>query len=190
LKKTTIFIIIISSIIILSIFLIKVFPILQPKSKPVGLLPLLNEEESKAKEVSEEIPFLKNVEIILVDKNNRCNWKLFVEIVEEKEEIRLLSRIKGEYYTLSGDKYLVEAAKGQLDEDFTSLNLSEEVTLLGPDLNLYAKELSWDSQRADEIVGKSLNIDYGGLTVKAEEFSLKPDDSELEIPGHSRSTFR
>ena len=188
-KKNIIFIILIIGLIILSAILVKVFPIIKPKSKQVGLLPLIREEEIKKEEFNEEIPFLKNVEILLVDKENRCNWKLLVEMVEEKEGTRLLSKIKGEYYTPSGDKYLVQAVKGQLDEDFSSLRLSQEVLLSGPDLELRAKELSWDSQSGDQIVGKNLIIDHRGLSVQAEKFSFKPEDSGLLVPGYSQWSF-
>lgn len=188
-KKNIIFIILIIVLLILSAILVKVFPIIKPKSKPVALLPLLNEEEIKKKEFSEEIPFLKNVEILLVDKENRCNWKLLVEMVEEKEGTRLLSKIKGEYYTLSGDKYMVQAVKGQLDEDFSSLHLAEEVVLSGPDIDFRAEELSWDSQSGNQIVGKNLIIDHRGLSVQAEEFSFKPEDGGLLVSGYSHWSF-
>ncbi|HEY8391621.1 MAG TPA: hypothetical protein VIL83_02720 [Capillibacterium sp.] len=161
------------------------------QSKPVPLLPLVREDEVPSGGLDPAAkPSLKGVEIALVDHTQRLNWKLRVDLVVEENGICLLSGIKGEYYTLQGEKYLVEAAAGEMGKDFSWLRLSPEVVLSGKEIRLRADELSWTEQAGEEITGRGLRVERESMTVNAEKFTFNPEKGDITLPGESRWSFR
>ncbi|HBG15820.1 MAG TPA: hypothetical protein DDW93_03490 [Firmicutes bacterium] len=189
-KKTTIYTVSLISLLFLSALFFLLFSSLRPKSKPVALLPLVREEKLMEAETTKDLPQFKGVEISLVDQANKLNWKLTVEKLIEEDGLCLLSGIKGEYYTLSGQTYLVEAAQGEMGKDFSWLRLFPEATLSGRELSLQAEELSWDSRSGEEITGNNLFVTNQDLKIRAKEFRFKPEEGGLVIPGESRWSFR
>lgn len=60
----------------------------QRQSQPVPLLPLVREEEAPSGETEPVVkPSLKGVQISLVDRTQRLNWKLHVDRVVEEDGI-------------------------------------------------------------------------------------------------------
>ncbi len=176
----------ISPALILAVLLLVFFLNLKQKSKPIELLPLVQEEEITA----QDIPQLKGVEISLVDQTNRLNWRLTVEKMIEEADYHRLFGIKGTYYTAQGEQYLIEAPTGKMGKDFNWLQLEPEVTLTGEDLTLQADELGWDARAGEEITGKNLAVEKENFTVYATEFRFKPEKGDLVVPGESRWTFK
>lgn len=163
----------------------------QRQSKPVPLLPLVREDEVPPGESGPEAkPSLKGVQIALVDRTQRLNWKLQVDLVVEEEGICLLSGIKGEYYTMNGEKYLVEAEAGEMGKDFSWLRLSPEVVFSGEEIRLRAGELSWTDQAAEEVTGRALRVEGESVTLYADQFVFNPGKGDLMLPGESRWSFR
>mgnify|MGYP001311853526 CR=1 FL=1 len=187
-KKIIIFI---TSIGLISLLFLVLWADRQRQSQPVPLLPLVREEEAPPGEINPVTkPSLKGVEIALVDRSKRLNWKLYVDQVVEEDGICLLSGIKGEYYTLSGKKYRVEAKEGEMDKDFSWLRLSPEVVFSGEEIRLRADELSWTDRAGEEITGRELQVDGEDVKIYAEKFSFNPEKGGITLPGESRWSFR
>ena len=166
-----------------------------PKGKPIPLLPLVREEEGNAVEVgaegtTAETPRLKGVQLSLFDKDQRLNWKLAVEQVIEEDEVCLLSGIKGEYYTVSGQKYVVTAPAGEMDRNFAWLRLAPDVVFFGEEIRLQAAELSWDAQAGEEIKGRKLQVAGEEVRIQAEKFLFIPEEGGMILPGESRWSFQ
>lgn len=161
------------------------------RSQPIPLLPLVREEEAVPVDSSRaEAPLLKGVQIALLDQTQRLNWQLQVEQVVEADGIFLLSDITGEYYTLSGEKYLVEASKGEMGTDFSWLRLAPEVVFSGAEIQLRADELSWAAEAGEEITGRKLRVDGEKVTIYAEQFSFNPEKGGIILPGESQWSFQ
>ncbi len=190
-QKTTktIITLVICTVIITVLFF--VFRSLRPQAKPIPLLPLVHEEEVQSGEANPvETPRLKGVRISLFDRTRYLNWKLDVEQVVEEGEVCFLSGIKGEYYTVSGQKYLVEAAEGQMGRDFTWLRLFPDVVIVGEELKLQAAEANWDAESGAEISGHQLQVAGEKVTLHAEEFTFNPEEGGMVLPGESSWSFR
>ncbi|NLM36656.1 MAG: hypothetical protein GX202_00835 [Firmicutes bacterium] len=166
----------------------------RPRSEPIPLLPLVHEEDvagavDGAADEAEK-PQLKGVQIALVNMDHHLNWKLTVERVIEEEERCLLFGIKGEYYTVSGRKYLVEAAEGEMGRDFTWLRLTPEVVLTGEGIRITAAEVNWAAGAGEEITGCGLQADRENVKIQAERFTFNLEKQRMTLPGTSQWSFQ
>ena len=163
----------------------------RPKSELIPLLPLVQEEEDAATAANAaEAPRLKGVQIALVGMDQHLNWKLTVEQVIEEGEVCLLFGIKGEYYTVSGQKYLIEAAEGEMGRDFSWLRLTPEVVLTGEEIQMVAAEVYWEAAAGEEITGRQLQADGKNVKILAERFTFYPEDQRMTFSGTSRWFFQ
>lgn len=158
----------------------------RPKSEPIPLLPLVQEEDAATRDILAETPQLKEVQIALVNMDQHVNWKLTVEQVIEEEEVCLLFGIKGEYYTASGQKYLIEAAEGEMGKDFSWLRLTPEVVLTGEEIKMVAAEVNWEAAVGEEISGHQMQADGENVKIQAEKFTFNPEERSMNLPGTSR----
>ncbi|MBA2132880.1 hypothetical protein [Capillibacterium thermochitinicola] len=161
-----------------------------PQSEPIPLLPLVQEEDIAPVTNAGEGPQLKGVQIALVNKDNHLNWKLTVERVIEEGEICRLFGIKGEYFTVSGRKYLVEAAEGEMGQDFTWLRLTPEVVLTGEGIRMVAAEVNWEAAAGEEITGRGLEADRKNVKIQAERFTFNLEKQRMTLPGTSQWSFQ
>src|SRR5690554_6823596 len=149
----------------------------RPKSEPIPLLPLVQEEETATTAANaDEAPRLQGVQVALVGMDRHVNWKLTVEQVIEEAEVCLLFGIKGEYYTVSGQKYLVEAAEGEMGRDFSWLRLTPEVVVTGEAIRMVAAEVYWEATAGEEITGRQLQADGENVKFQAESFRFNPEE--------------
>ncbi|NLW59276.1 MAG: hypothetical protein GX073_02895 [Firmicutes bacterium] len=161
----------------------------RPQSEPIPLLPLVEEEDTVPAN-GDETPILKGVQVALVGMDHHLNWKLTVEQVIEEGEVCLLFGIKGEYYTVSGQKYLVEAAEGEMGKDFSWLRLTPEVVLTGEEIRMVAAEVYWEAAAGEEITGRQLQGDGENVKFQAESFTFNPEDRRMIFSGTSRWSFQ
>ncbi|HHT48184.1 MAG TPA: hypothetical protein GXZ98_02665 [Firmicutes bacterium] len=190
-KKTRMILIIVIGLGLISLLFLFLWGKVWPPSRPVPLLPLVREEEAVPVENNPvEKPSLVGVQIALVDRAQRLNWKLYVERVVEEDGICLLTGIEGEYYTLGGDQYRVQAPAGEMGKDFSWLRLSPEVNVSGGEIEMQVEELSWTAEAGEEITGRGLRIDGEKVWISAEKFIFNPDKGGITLPGESRWSFR
>lgn len=182
---------IILAVVIFSVLSFLVWWNLRPKSEPIPLMPLAREEEGATEAAGPaDRPQLKGVEVALVNMNQHLNWKLRVEQVREEGEVCLLFGVKGEYYTADGQKYLVEAAEGEMGRDFSWLRLAPEVVLTGEDIRLVAAEVSWEAAAGEELTGRQLQAAGENVEIQAERFTFNPEARRMTFPGSSQWSFQ
>jgi hypothetical protein len=162
----------------------------RPESEPIPLLPLVQEEDATTVTDAAETPRLKGVQVALVSMDQHLNWKLTVEQVIEEGEICLLFGITGEYYTESGQRYLIEAPEGEMGRDFSWLRLTPEVVLTGEDIKMVAVEVYWEAAAGEEISGRQMQADRENVKIQAERFTFNPEDRSMTFPGTSRWSFQ
>lgn len=190
-KKTTKTIITLVACLVMITVLFFISRSFRPQARSIPLMPLVHEEEAQPGEADPaESLRLKGVRVSLFDRTQHLNWKLDVEQVVEEGEVCFLSNIKGEYYTVSGEKYLVDALEGQMGRDFTWLRLFPEVVIIGDEITLQATEVNWNAEKGEEITGRQMQVDRDRVTLHAEEFSFNPEAGGMILPGASSWSFR
>src|SRR5690554_2142461 len=108
-----------------------IHPQLLRESKALDLLPLVREEsrpsmdENTLKEKDHNTLRIEEVEVSLVNDENRVSWNLMIKEMAEAEDeddqkiYYTLTDIEGEYFPVTGEAFQIKAERGRMSKDFS-----------------------------------------------------------------------